>query len=109
MTGAPVRLSIRVVPRASKNEIVGVQDGVWKIRLTAPPVDNAANEVLVKFLAQILDLPKRSVSIVSGDRGRSKVIEISGRSELEITEKFSSSYHGPGRSKRTVLDRSRTP
>jgi uncharacterized protein len=94
VAGAPVRLSIKVVPRASKNEIAGVQAGVWKIRLTAPPVDNAANEALVRFLARILNLPKRSVSIVSGERGRSKIVEIAGRSAQEITEKFTSSYPG---------------
>jgi uncharacterized protein len=99
VAGAPVRLSIKVVPRASKNEIAGVQAGVWKIRLTAPPVDNAANDALVSFLAQVLDLPKRSISIVSGARGRSKTIEVSDASAQQITKKFSLSYPGSDRGK----------
>lgn len=67
---APVSLSIRIQPRASKNEIVQMEGGGLKIRLTAPPVDGAANEALVKFLAHTLSLPRSHVEIVSGHTSR---------------------------------------
>ena len=80
----PVTLSIRIQPRASKNEIVMMDSGGLKIRLTAPPVDGAANEALVKFLAQILSIPKSNIEIVFGHTGREKVVRISGRSDAEV-------------------------
>jgi uncharacterized protein (TIGR00251 family) len=67
---APVTLSVRIQPRASKNEIVALAGGGLKIRLTAPPVDGAANEALVKFLADTLSIPKSHVEIVSGHTSR---------------------------------------
>jgi uncharacterized protein (TIGR00251 family) len=75
---APVTLSIRIQPRASKNEIVMREGGGLKIRLTATPVDGAANEALVKFLADILSIPKSHVEIVSGHTSREKIVRISG-------------------------------
>jgi uncharacterized protein (TIGR00251 family) len=71
-------LSIRIQPRASKNEIVMMEGGGLKIRLTAPPVDGAANEALVKFLADTLSIPKSRVEIVSGQTSRAKIVRISG-------------------------------
>ncbi len=73
---APVTLSIRIQPRASKNEIVARAGGGLKIRLTAPPVDGAANEALVKFLADTLSIPKSHVEIVSGHTSREKIVRI---------------------------------
>ena len=71
-------LSIRIQPRASKNEIVPMENGKLKIRLTAPPVDGAANEALVKFLADALSVTKSQVEIVSGHTSREKIIRING-------------------------------
>ena len=80
----PVTLSIRIQPRASKNEIVAMANGGLKIRLTAPPVDGAANEALVKFLAETLSIPKSHVEIVSGHTSRAKIVRISGISGAEV-------------------------
>ena len=73
-----VRFSVRVQPRASRTEIAGVQQGAIKVRLQAPPVDGAANEALVEFLADVFDVPRRMIRIVSGDTSRSKVVEVLG-------------------------------
>ena len=75
-TRATRRVAVRVQPRASRNEIVGVRDGVIRIRLHAPPVDNAANDALVRFLAEEFGVPVRMVRIVSGFGSRTKVIEV---------------------------------
>lgn len=71
-----VRLSVRVQPRASRDEIVGVRDGVLRVRLRAPPVDGAANDALVAFIAQELGVPRRRVRIVSGFGSRRKILEV---------------------------------
>ncbi len=72
-------IAVRIQPRASKNEVVVQSDGSLKIRLTAPPVDGAANEALVRYLADILGVAKSQVEIVSGHTGREKRIRIAGR------------------------------
>jgi uncharacterized protein (TIGR00251 family) len=81
---APITLSIRIQPRASKNEIVTRLNGGLKIRLTAPPVDGAANEALVKFLAGTLSIPRSQVEIVSGHTSREKIVRISGIKGAEV-------------------------
>ena len=75
-----VRISVYVQPRASKTEVVGMHGDAWKIRVAAPPVDNAANAELIEFLASKLDIPKRSVRIAAGETGRRKIVEIDGAS-----------------------------
>ncbi len=82
-TAGAVTLSIRIQPRASKNEIVCREGGGLKIRLTAPPVDGAANEALIRFLADTLSVPKSQVEIVSGHTSRDKIVRIHGTSEAE--------------------------
>ena len=73
-----VRLSVRVQPRAAVSQIAGVHGEALKVRLTAPPVDGAANEALVDFLAGTFEIPKRAVTIVSGTSSRSKIVELAG-------------------------------
>lgn len=73
-----VTFRVRVVPRASKSEIVGALDGALKIRLAAPPVGGAANRELVKFLAGICRVPKTAVGIIGGETSRDKRIRIEG-------------------------------
>lgn len=79
--GAPspvATISVRVVPRSSKSAVAGIDGGVVRIRLTAPPVDGKANEALVEFLSDALDRPKRSIGIVSGETGRTKIVRVDG-------------------------------
>lgn len=73
-----VRFPVRVQPRASRTEIAGTHQGALKVRLQAPPVDGAANEALVEFLAESLGVPRRMVEIVSGASSRTKVVEVAG-------------------------------
>lgn len=75
---------VRVQPRASKDEIAGEMDGALKVRLRAPAVEDRANEALVEFLAQLLKTPKSAVRILSGDRSRTKRIEIRGVTPQQI-------------------------
>ena len=86
-TGDCVRLSIRLQPRSSKNEIAGLQGDHLKIRVTAPPVEGMANEALVDFLSQSLKISRRNVCIVSGHSSRNKIVEVSGV-ELEAVQRL---------------------
>lgn len=70
------RFEVRVQPRASRNEIAGMQNGVLRVRLQAPPVDGAANEALIAFMADELGVPRRQVRIVSGFGSRTKILEV---------------------------------
>jgi uncharacterized protein (TIGR00251 family) len=72
-------LAVRVTPRASRNEIFGVlNDGTVKIHLTAPPVEGQANEALLKFLAEVLDVSVSRLEIVAGKTGRDKLVSVLG-------------------------------
>ena len=71
-------IDVRVIPRARKTEYGGERDGAFVIRLAAPPVDGAANDALVDFLSATLNVPRRAIRIVSGERGRRKRVEIDG-------------------------------
>lgn len=77
-TAEGVRLRVKAVPRASRSEVAGIHGDVVRIRLAAPPVDGAANEELIRFLADILSVPRTAIRLVSGQTSRSKVITIVG-------------------------------
>jgi uncharacterized protein (TIGR00251 family) len=79
-----VRIAIHVQARAPRSAVVGPHGGATRIRLAAPPVDNAANEELVRFLAERLGLPRRQVRIVGGLTGRRKLVEIEGLAAAAI-------------------------
>src|ERR1700737_3175566 len=84
----PVRLDVYIQPRASKTELAGLHDGVIKIRIAAPPVENAANRALIDFVAQHLGIAKRSVRVVSGDTSRRKVLELDGVTAERVAAAF---------------------
>ncbi|MCC7416470.1 MAG: DUF167 domain-containing protein [Acidobacteria bacterium] len=73
-----VVLSVRVVPRARRAALGGIRDGALVVRVPAPPVDGAANDALVSFLAETLDIPRSAVAIQRGERGRVKRVAIAG-------------------------------
>ena len=73
-----VSFRVRVQPRASRSEITGEWEGALRVRLTAPPVDDKANEELRRLLAASLNVPRSAVRIAHGERSRSKRIEIRG-------------------------------
>jgi len=71
-------LEIRVIPRAGRSGFAGLRDGALLVKLAAAPVDGAANEELVALLSRTLKIPKRDITIVSGERSRTKRIRIAG-------------------------------
>jgi uncharacterized protein (TIGR00251 family) len=79
-----VRFAVRVQPRAARTELVGVHGDALKIRVTAPPVEGAANAELVAFLAKQLGVPKSAVHVRRGARGRDKLVEVDGISEDQV-------------------------
>lgn len=82
-------LPVKVVPRARKNEIVGLgPDGTLKIRVTAPPVDGAANQAVIELLAEALDIPKSNVDIVAGLTNTSKLVSVTGISPSLVDQRL---------------------
>jgi len=77
-SGTDVLLPVNVQPRASRNAVTGLHGHALKLSVTAPPVDGAANEALVRFLAERLEVPRSAVRIEGGASGRSKVVLIDG-------------------------------
>ena len=73
-----VLLSVKLQPRASANEICQPLGNELRIRVTAPPVDAAANEALIRLLADILDCPRSRVELVRGNTSRHKIIKLHG-------------------------------
>jgi uncharacterized protein (TIGR00251 family) len=71
-----VRISVYVQPRASKTGVAGLHGDAWKIRVAAPPVDNAANLALTDFIAAKLGIPRKSVRVAAGGTSRRKIVEI---------------------------------
>ena len=76
VNGDGILLSLHIQPRASKNEVCGIQNSALKIRLTSPPVDGAANKLCRDFLAGLFDVPKSDVVIISGETSRFKRVRI---------------------------------
>jgi uncharacterized protein (TIGR00251 family) len=87
-----VQLTVRVIPRASKPGIAGTRDGALLVRLQSPPVEGAANEELVRLLAEILDVPRRTISIESGLRSRLKRVRIEGVNEDYVNARFATHF-----------------
>ena len=90
ITGAEdgVTFAVRVVPRASKNEIAGIHGDALKIRVTAPPVEGRANEALIAFLAKRLGVRKSQMEIVTGATSRRKMIRVIGLAAQEVGERL---------------------
>ena len=79
-----VSFTVRVQPRASREEIAGAVEGALKVRLCAPAVENQANEALVEFLAGLLKTSKSAVRIRSGEQSRTKRVEIFGVTAAQV-------------------------
>ncbi len=86
MTDNITTFAVKVVPRASKNQIVGMEGDAIKIRLNAPPVEGKANEALVKFLAETLEVSRAQIEIVRGHASRRKVVRVRGVTAEQIEE-----------------------
>jgi uncharacterized protein (TIGR00251 family) len=81
-------LDVRMIPRSPRSRVDGVRGDAVLIRLAAPPVDGAANEALVAFLSGALGLPRRSITIVSGEKSRDKRVRIEGLDEAAARERL---------------------
>lgn len=75
-----------MVPRARKTSFASVRADVLVVRIAAPPVDNAANDALIEFLSEVVDVPRRSIRIVSGGTSRLKRIAIDGVTARRMAE-----------------------
>jgi uncharacterized protein (TIGR00251 family) len=83
-TAQGVQFSLRVQPRASRNAVAGVMGDAIKLAITAPPVDGKANQAVVEYLAELLKVSKSSVTIVSGETGRNKLVAIRGVTVAQV-------------------------
>ena len=72
-----MKISVRVKPNARKNEVKDLGVGKYVVSVTAPPVEGKANELVIELLAEYFHRPKRAVSILQGERGKEKIVEIS--------------------------------
>jgi uncharacterized protein (TIGR00251 family) len=83
-----VRIDVKVIPRSRRAGIAGVRDGRLVVRVTAPPVDGAANDATIEALAGALDLPRRALRIVSGASSRHKTIEVTSPDPVKIAARL---------------------
>lgn len=83
-----VTFSVKVIPRAKRDEIVGVERDALKIRLNAPPVEGRANEALIKFLAKMLGVSRSQVEIVRGETARHKLVRVRGVGVEQVRERL---------------------
>lgn len=85
-TDDSILFNIRVVPRASRSEIVGTIDGALKVRISAPPVDGAANAEVIKLFAKAFGVGRSAVTIVSGETSKTKRVRVDGGSATRLRE-----------------------
>jgi uncharacterized protein (TIGR00251 family) len=81
-------ISIRVIPRASRSEIVGMVEGTLKVRIAAPPVDGAANSEIIKLFSKTFGIAKSDIAIISGETSRNKRIKFANLSQSKFDEKI---------------------
>ncbi|MBI4302932.1 MAG: DUF167 domain-containing protein [Chloroflexi bacterium] len=80
------RIVVRVQPNAGRNEVSGFRDGVWHVRVAAPPVKGKANQELVKFLSAVLGVSKSNLTIEKGLTSKTKTIAVRGLTQSYATE-----------------------
>ncbi len=81
-------LSVKVHPRAKKNAIAGEVGDALKLALTAPPVEGKANDACIRYLAEVLEVPRSSITIAAGETSRLKVIRVLGLSAAQIEQRL---------------------
>jgi uncharacterized protein (TIGR00251 family) len=84
-----VKISLRIQPGASRNEVAGFTSGVWKIKIAAPPVEGKANKELTLYLSEVLNIARSRIAIVRGETGRDKVVAVYGLTADEIEKRLS--------------------
>jgi len=89
-TPAGATFAVKVHPRARKNAITGATGDALKLAITAPPVEGKANQACIEFLAEFLNVPRASVTIVAGQSSRNKVVRVAGRTAAQLEERLRS-------------------
>jgi uncharacterized protein YggU (UPF0235/DUF167 family) len=84
------RLDLRVMPRSPRTALAGIRDGRLVVRVTAAPVDDAANEAVVRALADALNVPRTSIRLVNGAHSRNKTVEVAGLDAGELQQRIAS-------------------
>lgn len=87
-TAGGATLAVKVHPRAKKNAVTGELGDALKLALTAPPVDGRANQACIEFFANLLKVPRSSVTIASGEASRNKIIRVAGLSSDEVRRRL---------------------
>jgi uncharacterized protein (TIGR00251 family) len=87
-TDGAVTFAVKVVPRASKNEIAGIEGDAIKIRLNAPPVEGKANDALIAFLADALAVRRARIEIIVGQTSRRKIVRVRGVTAQQAERKL---------------------
>ena len=88
MAKPSTRVRLRVSPGARQSELIGRHGEGWKVRVAAPPEGGRANDAVLELLARELSLPRRSLSIVSGQTAREKVVEMEGIDRVETERRL---------------------
>jgi hypothetical protein len=83
-----VTFAVKLHPRAKKNAITGEIGAALKLSLTAPPLEGRANEACIEFLANLLEVPRSSITIASGQSSRNKVVRVTGLSAAEVQKRL---------------------
>ncbi|NLD35575.1 MAG: YggU family protein [Desulfatiglans sp.] len=79
-------IAAKILPKSSRNEIMGLEEGIVKIKVTAPPVEGMANKAVIELISKELKIPKKDIEIVSGDKSKNKRIRIHGVSCLNFSK-----------------------
>jgi len=87
--GFSLDVALLVQPRAGRNEAAGLHRGSLKIRVTSPPIDNAANKAVIEFFASHLKIPKSRMKIVAGRKSKAKTLRIEGLTRTELLDRLS--------------------
>lgn len=91
MTAEETRLRVRVTPRSARNEAVRYDEGVLYVRVTAPPVEGAANRAVTELVARLLAIPRSHVTVRSGTSGRDKLLSVEGVAETDMITRIRAS------------------
>ena len=78
--------NVRIIPKSSRNEVVGREGSVYRIKVTSPPVDGKANRTLITMLSKLLKTPKKNIEIITGEKSRNKRLRIKNISEDEFSK-----------------------
>ena len=82
------KILVQAHPGAKKNEVMRFEDGVWHIRIAAPPVEGKANKMLVEYLGEVLNIPKSHISIEKGSTSKKKRVVVEGLAQLEVDQRL---------------------